>query len=72
MCNTMRNNSHKRVIVKTLLYRAIAILLTLIVSYIVTGSTFQSIKLALMVEFIQGLIYYLYELIWNHITWGVL
>jgi uncharacterized membrane protein len=68
----MRKDSHKRMIVKTLLHRVISVLLTLIVSYGFTGSAFQSVKLALTVGLIQGLVYYLYERIWNRIRWGVL
>ena len=50
---------------KTIIYRIIAIILTLIVTYLFTKKINVSIKIAVATEIIQTLVYYTYEHFWN-------
>lgn len=50
---------------KTLIYRIIAIILALIVTYLFTKKINISIKIAVTTEIIQSLVYYTYEHFWN-------
>ena len=60
-----------RIIIKTLIYRAIGILVSFSVCYFFFKNRRLAIKLSIIIEIIQTLVYYIYEYIWNEITWGV-
>ena len=60
-----------RIIIKTLIYRAIGILVSYSVCYFFFKNRTLAIKLSIVIEIIQTLVYYIYEYIWNEITWGV-
>ena len=60
-----------RIIIKTLIYRAIGILVSSSVCYFFFKNRTLAIKLSIIIEIIQTLVYYIYEYIWNEITWGV-
>jgi uncharacterized membrane protein len=49
---------------KTIIYRIIAITLTLLVTYFFTKKLNISIKIAIITELLQSLIYYTYEHFW--------
>ena len=60
-----------RIIIKTLIYRVIGILVSFSVCYFFFKNRTLAIKLSIFIEIIQTLVYYIYEYIWNEITWGV-
>ena len=49
---------------KTIMYRIIAITLTLLVTYFFTKKINTSIKIAIATELIQSCVYYTYEHFW--------
>jgi uncharacterized membrane protein len=59
-----------RSLVKTVTYRLLIITSTFIVTYAVTGNLEISIGITFFTNFLNTLIYYLHERVWNLIHWG--
>ena len=59
-----------RILVKSLLYRFLGVLITLIWSLVLTGDLTLALKFSIMVEFTQTIVYFIYEHCWNNIKWG--
>jgi uncharacterized membrane protein len=64
--------SQKRIITKTILYRIIVFIITFLITYIFTHNSISALYLSLIVEFLQTLTYYFYENTWNTINWGLI
>ena len=62
-------DSNKRSITKALTWRALASLATFIISYIVTGDFAAATGIASVQVFVNLLLYYVHERIWNKIKW---
>ena len=62
----MNKPSNNHIIVKTLVYRLLAVFFTLLFSYIFTRSFSKSISITILTEFFQTLFYYIYEHCWNN------
>ncbi|AHG02456.1 hypothetical protein HALDL1_01525 [Halobacterium sp. DL1] len=60
-----------RAVVKTLCYRALMVAITIVVAWVVTGSTTDAINIGLVTNLIKTGTYYGYERLWNRISWGV-
>lgn len=69
--NVRIGQSQRRILFKTILYRIIAFALTFIVSYMATRNVNKSLRIGVVVEIIQAIIYYLYEQLWNRINWDM-
>ena len=63
--------SKERIIIKTVLYRIIAIIMSFIINNLFFNNVKKAILLTIIIEFIQMTIYYFYEKIWNIIRWGI-
>jgi uncharacterized membrane protein len=63
-------DSNKRSITKALTWRALASLATFVISYIVTGNFATATGIASVQVFVNLLLYYVHERIWNKIDWG--
>ena len=63
-------DSNKRSITKALTWRALASLATFIISYIVTGNFAVATGIASVQIFVNLILYYVHERIWNKINWG--
>lgn len=61
----------KRAIVKTLCYRFVMILITIVVAWAVVGNVGAALSIGLVSNLVKTVTYYLYERAWDHITWGV-
>jgi uncharacterized membrane protein len=59
-----------RTIVKTILWRIIATLITWGTIYAYTGRFGESIKITIVAALIGMTAYYIYERVWNKIQWG--
>ena len=59
-----------RSLVKTVVWRIIATLITWLTIYAYTGQFGESTKITLVAAFIAMIAYYIYERIWNLIRWG--
>jgi uncharacterized membrane protein len=63
-------DSPKRSLVKTLTWRVIAILITMIAVYLYSKDMRESIVVSLMANGVKMGLYYLHERLWNHIHFG--
>jgi uncharacterized membrane protein len=62
--------SHRRTLVKTISFRIIATLSTLIVVYAVTGELALAGAVAGTDAVIKTVLYYFHERVWNNVAWG--
>ena len=60
----------KRSIVKSLSWRFISTIITLIVAFLLTNNIIISLKLALINMIIKTVLYYSHERVWNNVEWG--
>ena len=60
----------KRSIAKALTWRELASLATFIISYMLTGDIVAATGIASVQVFVNLLLYYVHERIWNKIDWG--
>ena len=60
----------KRTLVKTLTWRVIALVTTIVVVYIYSGKAKESVVIGLIANFLKMLFYYVHERVWNRIVFG--
>ena len=63
-------DSLARSLSKTILWRVIATLITLVVVYMFTGELRQATTITLIVASILAVGYYIHERVWDNIDWG--
>jgi len=61
----------KRAIVKTLCYRLCMILITVVVAWLFVGDFGSALNIGIVANVVKTGTYYLYERLWDHITWGL-
>lgn len=59
-----------RILIKSIIYRIIAFMLTTIISFYFTKNYTKALQLGIIVETLNTIIYYIYEQLWNVIDWG--
>ncbi|MGQ3414422.1 DUF2061 domain-containing protein [Natrinema versiforme] len=64
--------AQKRAIVKTLCYRLFMLTITVTIAWIITGDISNAINIGIITNLLKTGTYYLYERIWDRITWGVI
>ena len=64
------HETHARTFVKTIVWRAVATLITLGTVYFFTGHIGESAEIAISGAALGIIAYYLYERAWNGIEWG--
>ncbi|MFH1772518.1 MAG: DUF2061 domain-containing protein [Candidatus Omnitrophota bacterium] len=60
----------KRSFVKSLTWRVIAIVTTMVVVYLYSGDFKSSLMIGLGANFIKFFLYYVHERIWNKVSYG--
>ena len=60
----------KRSIVKTISWRALGTIATIIISYIITGTLTLAFSIGFIELISKLLLYYFHERAWNKINWG--
>lgn len=65
-----RLQSNERIIVKSIIYRFIALLITFFITYLFTNHFRKSFKVSVFIESLQFISYFIYEIVWNNINWG--
>lgn len=65
------HQQRKRAVVKTLCYRLLMVLVTIVVAWIFVGDVGDALNIGIAANVIKTGTYYLYERTWDHITWGV-
>ncbi len=63
-------DSHPRSLVKGISWRTVGTIDTILLSFLVTGSISDSLKIGLTEVFTKVALYYLHERIWDKIAWG--
>jgi len=61
---------HARSIVKTLIWRIIATLITVLVVFVLTKKVALSLEVGGIALVVKLIFYYLHERVWNNISWG--
>ena len=61
----MKQDSHKKTLIKTIIWRTIATLITLITAYIVTGDTTLAVSVGSLDFIAKTIGYYIYERLWQ-------
>lgn len=65
------HQAQKRAIAKTICYRLFMLLITVIVAWVIVGDISDALNIGLVTNVLKTGTYYLYERIWDHITWGI-
>lgn len=65
-----RLQSNERLLIKTLIFRLLAITITFSMTYIYTNNFRKSMKVSIFIETLQLILYFINEHIWNNIKWG--
>jgi len=60
-----------RALVKTLLYRTLMVVITVVVAFAFTGDTGDALSIGLVSNVIKTGTYYGYERLWDRVSWGV-
>ena len=63
--------ARRRAIVKTLCYRLVMLLVTVVVAWAVVGDVGDAVNIGLVANVVKTGTYYLYERTWDRIAWGV-
>ena len=61
----------RRAIIKTLCYRLFMVTITIIVAWIITSDVSNAVSIGFFTNILKTGTYYIYERIWDRITWGV-
>ena len=68
--NSSRLQSNNRILLKSIIFRIIALIITFSITYLYTNNLRNSLKVSFFIEFIQLISYITYEILWNNIKWG--
>jgi len=60
----------KRTLIKTITWRIIALLTTIVVVYAYSGNVRESLVIGVVANFLKMLFYYTHERVWNRIRFG--
>lgn len=63
--------AQKRAIAKTIGYRLFMLLITVTVAWVIVGDIGDALNIGLITNVLKTGTYYLYERMWDHITWGI-
>lgn len=63
--------ARSRAIVKTLVYRFLMVLITVVVALVVTGQLDQALSIGLVANVIKTGTYYVHERAWDRIDWAI-
>lgn len=66
----MKDSSHKRHIAKTITWRIIGTLDTILLSWLISGDAFIGLQIGLAEVVTKMLLYYFHERLWFRITWA--
>jgi uncharacterized membrane protein len=62
---------HKRTVLKAASYRVFATLTVFAVSFLYTGSFASAASIGLTAAVAKTMLYYIWERLWNNISWGL-
>lgn len=65
------HQAQRRAIVKTVCYRLFMVLITVVVAWLVVGDATAALNIGIATNVVKTVTYYLYERLWDHVSWGV-
>lgn len=63
-------DTHKRSIIKAIIYRGMGIIVLAVVTWIFTESVIQVTAVTIAYHTVSIIGYYIYERVWGHMKWG--
>ena len=72
MLANMSQEKPKRSLLKTLSWRSLATITTILLVYVFTGEIVLALEVGFIEVFAKLLLYYLHERMWNRIKWGTI
>lgn len=60
----------RRTIAKTIGYRVVMVLVTVVVAFAVTRDLSSAVDIGIAANVVKTVVYYLYERLWSRIAWG--
>lgn len=67
----MIGHSHRRSVVKATSYRVFAMTMVFVIAFAYTGDISPAAKIGITAAVGKTALYYVWERVWNRITWGV-
>jgi uncharacterized membrane protein len=61
----------RRAVAKTLGYRLVMLLITVVVAFLVVGDAAQALNIGVAANVLKTGTYYAYERLWDRIDWGI-
>ncbi len=68
---TTKCETRRRSIAKSTVWRLICIVVSVLVSYVLTGLWDIAVAIGTIYNVITMILYYFHERLWNRITWGI-
>ncbi|NHJ31558.1 MAG: DUF2061 domain-containing protein [Asgard group archaeon] len=65
------NETRKRSIIKSLLWRLICIIVSIVTSFLLTRNWDLAVAIGSLYNIITMVLYYFHERFWNKINWGI-
>jgi len=65
------NQSRRRAVVKTALYRVLMLAVTVAVAFAVTGDASVAVSVGIGANAVKTVVYYCYERAWDRVRWGL-
>jgi uncharacterized membrane protein len=63
--------ARNRAIVKTLGYRLLMVVITVVVAWAIIGKVSDALDIGIITNLVKTGTYYTYERLWDRVTWGV-
>ena len=64
------NETRKRSIAKSIVWRIICVIVSVVISYLVTANLDIAVVIGTSYNIVTMILYYFHERIWNKVTWG--
>ena len=64
------NETRKRSIVKSVTWRAICVVVSILTSFVLTGKWDIAVTIGTVYNVITMILYYFHERLWNKVNWG--
>lgn len=63
--------ARSRALAKTLLYRALMVVITVLVAFVVTSNVGDALNIGIAANVVKTGTYYAYERLWDRVSWGI-
>ena len=70
-CTSEALQVRSRVLVRTLGYRCLMVVITVLVAWMVVGDVSAALNIGFATNVVKTGTYFAYERLWDHVSWGV-